>query len=62
MTWDKLVSNANKTKAKARIFKNYHPDQRCPKNRRPLKINNIGQDKWPAHPKLEVSQNLQAKP
>ncbi len=38
MSWDDLVSAANRAKAKARIHGSHHLDQRCPKGKRPLKI------------------------
>ncbi len=38
LPWDKLVRAANKAEAKARIHKNQHLDQRCPKGKRPVKL------------------------
>lgn len=39
MSWDDLVSVANRAKAKARIHNNDHLDQWCPKGKCPLKMN-----------------------
>lgn len=38
MSWDNLVSVVNRTKAKAHIYEHHHLDQRCFKEKRPLKI------------------------
>lgn len=39
MSWDDLVSAANKAKAKARIHGNYYLNQQYPKDKHLLKIN-----------------------
>ena len=38
LSWDDLISAANRTEAKARIKDYRHLDQRCPKERRLLKL------------------------
>lgn len=38
LSWDELVSAANRAEAKARIHNNQHLDQRCPRGKRPLKL------------------------
>ncbi len=38
LPWDKQVKAANRVKAKARIHNNQHLDQRCPKEKWPLKL------------------------
>lgn len=38
MPRNNLVSTANKAKTRAKIHGNTHLDQRCPKEKRPLKI------------------------
>ncbi len=38
MRWDDLIRAANKAEAKAKIQKSTYLNQRCPKERRPLKM------------------------
>lgn len=59
MFWDDLVNTTNQTKAKARIYGNYHLDQRYPKGKWPLKIKDSGQDKQPTQPKNGVISQSQ---
>ena len=39
MPWDNLIKAANKTKAKAKIQRNTHLNQLCPKGKQFLKMN-----------------------
>ena len=38
MYWDDLIRVANKAEARAKVQKNTHLDQHCPKGKQPLKI------------------------
>ena len=38
LSWDELVTAANRAEAKAHIHNNHHLDQRCPRGKRPLKL------------------------
>lgn len=44
MSWDDLVSAANKSRTKARIHANTHLGQRCPKKKRLLKMSINSED------------------
>lgn len=61
MSWDDIVSAANRTEVKARIHSNHYLNQQCPRRKRPMKMNiNFNQDNQPeiAEPKATA---LQAK-
>ncbi len=55
MPWDDLIRAANKAEARAKIQGSTHLDQRCPKERQPLKMSLNAQDKQ-AEPKATASQ------
>ena len=38
LSWEELVTTANRAEAKARIHNNQHLDQRYPQGKRPLKL------------------------
>ena len=38
LSWEELVTTANRTEANARIHNNQHLDQRCAQGKRPLKL------------------------
>ena len=48
MSWDDLMSAANRVEAKARIEDYRHLDQRCPKGKRPLKLSIDSRDEKPS--------------
>ena len=47
LSWDDLISAANRAEAKARIEDYRHLDQRCPKGKRPLKLSIDSRDEKP---------------
>ncbi len=56
MPWDNLIRAANKVKARAKIQRNTHLDQRCPKRKHTLKMSLNTQDNQAEKPKTTTPQ------